>query len=197
MFSNNTSVLGMISIILKCIKQKSCYFYHSVYFTQPNDYKQPDEGKMIIQNLGILVKKLKKQWNENPKILCFIEYWHKYFSKTSIHGLRFLFRKNINKYERYKSRISTIISALVVAQLIANYFLFRWFWFILIVLSSIGVFFVSNNISFRYNLNSLSTVVDSQNFHVSNVRFPAITLCNANRLNYKKLNETIERYFIY
>lgn len=55
---------------------------------------------MVIRKLRELFKTVKELASKNPTILKFIQHWKKYFDKTTIHGLRFLFRSKITRYER-------------------------------------------------------------------------------------------------
>lgn len=55
---------------------------------------------MALKKLRELLKKLRDKANNNSKALKFIKYWKEYFDKTTVHGLRFIFKSSVNKYQR-------------------------------------------------------------------------------------------------
>lgn len=57
----------------------------------------------------------------------------------------------------------------------------------------VGVFNVSLLISERYQTSPLSTVVETTNYHVSEIAYPAITLCNNHRVDFNRMAEALER----
>lgn len=71
--------------------------------------------------------------------------------------------------------------------------LYRLAWTIFVASAFLGAIYVSILLSERYNTSPLSTVVESTYYHVSNIPYPGVTICNNNRINYKKVNAAIER----
>lgn len=67
-------------------------------------------------------------------------------------------------------------------------------WAVLVAATICGVFFVWFILSLRYNSNVLQTVIESSAFSVKNIPFPAVTLCNSNRLNMNRFEEVADRY---
>lgn len=73
------------------------------------------------------------------------------------------------------------------------YFLFRLAWTVFVASAFLGAIYVSLLLSEQYNTSPLSTVVESTYYHVSEIPYPGVTICNNNRINYKKVDAAIER----
>lgn len=80
----------------------------------------------------------------------------------------------------------------VVCMCICLYF--RLTWFVLVAVTTFTAIHVSFLLSQRYNTSLLSTVVESTYYHISEIPYPGVSICNFNRINYKKVNAAIERY---
>lgn len=63
----------------------------------------------------------------------------------------------------------------------------------LIGFALVGAIKVSMLVSERYQTSPLSTVVESTYYHVSEIHYPAITLCNNLRVNFDKFDEAVAR----
>lgn len=79
-------------------------------------------------------------------------------------------------------------------QIVFIFSLYRLAWTIFVASAFLGAIYVSILLSEQYNTSPLSTVVESTYYHVSEVAFPGVTICNNNRINYKKVNAAIKRY---
>lgn len=73
--------------------------------------------------------------------------------------------------------------------------IYRITWSIFLALATLGVIYVSILLSQRYQTSPLSTVVETTNFHISEIPFPAISICNSNRLNYNKLLAAAAKFY--
>lgn len=62
------------------------------------------------------------------------------------------------------------------------------------LLALVGVVYVTWLIGLQYFSALLSTVIASMNYPVSEIYFPAISVCNYNRLNYEKLDDAVHQY---
>lgn len=62
------------------------------------------------------------------------------------------------------------------------------------ILALTGIIYVSLVLADKYQKSLLSTVVESTNYHVSEISFPAITLCNNHRVDYEKFDAAMERF---
>lgn len=54
--------------------------------------------------------------------------------------------------------------------------------------------YVSILISDRFNTSPIATVIESTNHHISEIPFPAVTICPSNQLNFSKKNEVINKF---
>jgi acid-sensing ion channel, other len=94
----------------------------------------------------------------------------KFFSRnTSIHGVHYLMEASISLLEKVM-------------------------WAIFIIVASVGMSYTCIMLSERFQNSKTSTVFESTNFKVSEIPFPAVTLCSNNRLNLTKTNETIAKF---
>lgn len=46
----------------------------------------------------------------------------------------------------------------------------------------------------KFDASLLSTVLETTNYHISEVSFPAVTLCNHHRVNFDKFEDALERF---
>lgn len=72
-------------------------------------------------------------------------------------------------------------------------YIYRITWIILVLLALFGSVYVSILLSQRYTTGLLSTVVESTYYHIPNVPYPCVLICNLNRLNYNKIDDAIQR----
>ncbi|XP_065356446.1 pickpocket protein 19-like [Calliphora vicina] len=89
--------------------------------------------------------------------------------KSSIHGLNKIFQENSNIYERF-------------------------FWLLVLVYALLGSIYVCMILSQRFNAGTFQTVVDRTNAPVFHIAFPEISICNANHLNWKRLEEAKQQF---
>lgn len=75
-----------------------------------------------------------------------------------------------------------------------NILLLRIIWLIVMSLAFWGIIFVSLMIQKRFDESLLSTVVETTNYHISEVSFPAVTLCNHHRVNFDKFESAVEKF---
>lgn len=67
-------------------------------------------------------------------------------------------------------------------------------WMILVVIAFWGIVLVSLLIQSKYQESLLSTVVETTNYHISEISFPAVTLCNNHRVDFGKFEAAIDRF---
>lgn len=60
---------------------------------------------------------------------------------------------------------------------------------ILVISALIGVLYVSLLLSEKFTSSPLATVVESTIYPVSDIPYPAVTICNYNRINWHRLQE--------
>ncbi|XP_059616576.1 sodium channel protein Nach-like [Phlebotomus argentipes] len=93
----------------------------------------------------------------------------RYCDNTSVHGIRYLSEKGLHWTERLT-------------------------WGIIVGMATFGVIYVSILLSEKYQTSPLSTVVEDTNFHISEIPFPGIAICNSHRINTRKVDDAIKRY---
>lgn len=74
---------------------------------------------------------------------------------------------------------------------------YRVLWTISISIALMTTIYVSILISDRFNTSPIATVIESTNYHISDIPFPAISICPSNQLNFSKINEVIKKFFPY
>lgn len=67
----------------------------------------------------------------------------------------------------------------------------RFTWVILVILAAIGTVHVSLLSQQRFQNSTLATVVETTIFPIYDIPFPAVTICNYNRLNYDRVPNTV------
>lgn len=67
-------------------------------------------------------------------------------------------------------------------------------WALIISIAAMGVVTVSSLIQVRFMHSPLATVVESTIYPVYEIPFPAVTICNYNRLDWNRVDEVIELY---
>lgn len=60
------------------------------------------------------------------------------------------------------------------------------------MLAGIGVIYLSILVERRFQSSKLATVVESTMYPIYEIPYPSITVCNYNRFDWNRLNETIE-----
>lgn len=76
----------------------------------------------------------------------------------------------------------------------AIYITNRITWILLISIAGIGIVFLSYLLQIRYFSNRMATVVESTFFPIYDIPFPAVTICNYNRVNGERIDEAIEMF---
>lgn len=97
-----------------------------------------------------------------------VRHWQNYCQNTSVHGVRYLGLPELSWTERI-------------------------IWTAVMMLALTGVLHVSFMISDKYQTSPLSTVVESTSYHVSEISYPAITVCNNHRVDFERYDEAVER----
>lgn len=67
----------------------------------------------------------------------------------------------------------------------------RYTWIVLVILAAIGTIYVSLLSQQRFQNSTLATVVESTIFPIYDIPFPAVTICNYNRINYARVPAVI------
>lgn len=62
----------------------------------------------------------------------------------------------------------------------------------MITLAAIGIVYVSYKVQARFLDNRLSTVVESTVYPIYEVPYPAVTICNFNRVNWHRVPAAIK-----
>lgn len=70
--------------------------------------------------------------------------------------------------------------------------MFSFIWAILISIGFAGVVYVAYLIQQRFRHSPLVTVVESTIYPVYEIAYPAITICNYNRLDWHRVDDVIE-----
>lgn len=107
----------------------------------------------------------KKEIRENFLIAT----WKMFARQTTFHGVKYSIEVSFNLLERFM-------------------------WTIALIVAVLGTFYTCFLLSQRFRSSLLSTVMESTNYPVSEIPFPAITICNNNRLDYEKLNATLSKF---
>lgn len=71
---------------------------------------------------------------------------------------------------------------------------FRTFWTILVLCAFGAIIAVSLLLQQKFQESLLSTVVESTNYAISEISFPAVTLCNNHRVNFDKFDQAVDRF---
>lgn len=69
---------------------------------------------------------------------------------------------------------------------------FRLVWLVLITLAFTGTLYVSYLLQVRYSTNKLATVVETTNYPISLIPYPAVTICNNNRINWIRVPSVLD-----
>ncbi|GAB0089180.1 pickpocket protein 19 [Sergentomyia squamirostris] len=93
----------------------------------------------------------------------------RYCDNTTIHGIRYLSHRGLHWTERL-------------------------FWSLIVCLATIGTVYVCILLSQRYRTSPLSTVVENTNYHISEISYPAVSICNTHRINTNKIEEAVKIY---
>ncbi|XP_037910008.1 pickpocket protein 19-like [Hermetia illucens] len=71
--------------------------------------------------------------------------------------------------------------------------LFKWFiWVCIMILSIFFTVYISILLANRFNNSPLQTVIESIDYPLGNILFPAITICFSNRVDWSKIDEAAE-----
>lgn len=95
--------------------------------------------------------------------------WRAFSRNTSIHGVHYLTEPSFNLKEKFV-------------------------WTLALVIASIFMVYSCTMLSNRFNTSMLSTVFESTSFKVSEIPFPAISLCNNNRLNFSRTEDALVNF---
>lgn len=63
----------------------------------------------------------------------------------------------------------------------------RIIWFLLVMSAIAGIIYISLELSLKFQSSPLATVVESTIFPVSEIAYPAVTICTENRYLLKKI----------
>lgn len=78
-----------------------------------------------------------------------------------------------------------------MCELHTNYAAYSIFWCLLISIAAVGVIFISLLIQSRFHNSPLATVVESTTYPVYEISYPAITICNYNRIDWDRVDGAI------
>ncbi|XP_055381332.1 pickpocket protein 19-like [Condylostylus longicornis] len=98
-----------------------------------------------------------------------IEYWIIYCSKTHVHGVKYLVDPKLHMFEK-----------LIMAVILIAYVF--------------GTVYVCVLFSYQFQESALKIEVESTTYPVYYIVFPALTICNYNRLNWAKINQAQRRF---
>lgn len=65
-------------------------------------------------------------------------------------------------------------------------------WYIVVALALLGVMYVSHLLQVKFATSLIATVVETTFFPVFEIPYPAVTVCNFNRINWKRVPEAID-----
>lgn len=100
----------------------------------------------------------------------FVATWKSFTRNTSIHAVHYLTQSSISLMEKI-------------------------LWAVAILSASATMVYCCILLSNRFETSLISTVFESTNFKVWEVPFPAVHLCNHNRLDYNKTDKTVNKFF--
>lgn len=66
----------------------------------------------------------------------------------------------------------------------------------MISLAAVGILYTFYLLQTRFSLNRLATVVETTNYPVYEIPFPAVTICNNNRVNWLRVHNAMNMYKI-
>ncbi|XP_021936739.1 pickpocket protein 19-like isoform X2 [Zootermopsis nevadensis] len=92
-----------------------------------------------------------------------------YCENTSLHGMKYIAQRDRHWYERV-------------------------LWSLLCTIAASGTMYLSAVSWQRFANSPTMSVIESTNFPISNIPFPSVTLCDANRVHWKKAMQFQERY---
>ncbi|KAG5674514.1 hypothetical protein PVAND_004476 [Polypedilum vanderplanki] len=107
--------------------------------------------------------------SETSKENFLITTWKTFTKHSSMHAVHYLTAESMKVFEKL-------------------------FWLFVIFLASLAMAYCCILLSNRFSSSLTSTVFESTNFKVIEIPFPSITICNANRINYNKTDEAIEKF---
>lgn len=133
-----------------------------------------------------------------PVFLMIVNQCKRYCSTSSIHGMKYLVDPDLRWFERWIWIVRTSDAArswLTRFQLIFFFsVLVSIIWALIILIAAMGVVTVTYLIQVRFLHSPLATVVESTIYPVYEIPFPAVTICNYNRLDWNRVDEVIELY---
>lgn len=69
---------------------------------------------------------------------------------------------------------------------------YRITWCVLVVLALLGVLYVSHLLQVKFASSLIATVVETTFFPVFEIPYPAVTVCNYNRINWERVPAAID-----
>lgn len=118
----------------------------------------------------------KKEIRERVKVKCrdnFIQY----MSNTTLHGLRYVGDKNLSNIERWTMHSNNFNLNMNRILFVSNRFFFALTFLLVSILS---VYFISN-IWIKWSASPVIITLNSLSMSISELPFPAITICNMNQ----------------
>lgn len=88
--------------------------------------------------------------------------------------------------------LSTDIFMLLIRKSVN--FCFRTVWAALVIGGSVAIFYFSLILQLKFTANIKATVVESTNFPIYEISYPAVTFCHYNRVNAERIQPAIEKY---
>lgn len=93
--------------------------------------------------------------------------WKHYCRHSTLHGFRYLVTAQLRVWQRL-------------------------LWLILIGMAGAGILYVSLLVQRRYTANGLATIVESTVYPIAEIPYPAVMVCNYNRVNWKRVPAAID-----
>lgn len=109
----------------------------------------------------------------------------RYLNNSTLHGFRYLNDPTIRRTERWVN----VTTKLFTHQLQS---FSRITWCVLVTLALFGVIYVCYLLQKQFSTNVLATVVETTFFPVFEIPYPAITICNNNRINWQRVPAAID-----
>ncbi|GAB0094849.1 hypothetical protein DMENIID0001_101750 [Sergentomyia squamirostris] len=96
-------------------------------------------------------------------------WWRRYSINSTVHGIKYLVDDDLHPAERIA-------------------------WLAVVSLAVFGLVYSSLLLSRRFSSSPLATVIESTIYPVSEIPYPAVTICTGNRINWSHVNHVAERY---
>ena len=115
---------------------------------------------------------------------------------TSIHGLKYIFEDGSIFFERYGDFLKIVKIIFVILffnpLILQFYDVWRFIW-LLVFLSGVSFYsYFCVQMWHKWVESPVLTSVETQLYPLNNIFFPAVTICNVNKVSRRKLQEAME-----